>query len=363
MKSGPPELQLRGAGNLGQVGFTTMVAHTSASATPSEESAADLASAELARRMRTVEPSPELARLAAHSNRSVELHDSGQVAADSFLQVTFAQLSLPYLDPGASPFWERTNGTYRMTIQPGVLTAKDGSRRAVYPYGVVPRMFLIWLSTEVLRTQNQTISLGDSFESLMRNLGITSGGKQRRNAMEQLRRLLACSITVEKVVSHGDTWQATTARMNVADSFDLWFSGSDHAGHEPLSASTLTLGDTFYRAILESSLPLSSAVLRELRSVPMQIDIYVWLVHRMYRVQGESNVSWKQLQAQFGADYARLRDFKRRFLENLAVVRCYYPDSRVTDTPDGLILRKSKRHISSSGRPTRLSASPSRGAS
>jgi hypothetical protein len=329
-----------------------MVADTSRDSTPAEQPTPEMGSGELAQKLGTLTPSAELQRLVRHSNRFHDLNEAGDIKADSFLQVMFAQLSLPYRDPKGEPYWECTNGAFRMTIQPGILTAKDGSRRPCYPYGVVPRLFLIWLTTEVLQTKSQTVNLGKNLDTLIRNLGFTSGGNQRRKAMEQLRALLACSITVEKVTDHGDKWQSETVKLDVAESFSLWFSGSDDDGQEALPGSSLTLSESFYQAIMESSLPLSSSVLRELQSVPMQIDIYVWLVHRMVRVRKETNVSWAQLEQQFGANYRRRRDFVRDFKKNLQEVRCYYPDSRVVVTDDGLILRRSPHHVAAR-RPSR----------
>jgi hypothetical protein len=56
-------------------------------------------------------------------------------------------------------------------------------------------------------------------------------------------------------------------------------------------------------------------------------------------------VPWEALPNQFGADYGRLRDFKRKFLAHLAGVLHVYPAVRLSEQPAGLLLRPSTPHI------------------
>jgi hypothetical protein len=56
-------------------------------------------------------------------------------------------------------------------------------------------------------------------------------------------------------------------------------------------------------------------------------------------------IPWAALQTQFGADYSRPRDFKRRFLTHLADVLHVYPAARLSEQPTGLLLRPSPTHV------------------
>ncbi|MFQ5528466.1 MAG: pirin, partial [Thermoanaerobaculia bacterium] len=56
-------------------------------------------------------------------------------------------------------------------------------------------------------------------------------------------------------------------------------------------------------------------------------------------------IPWEALQIQFGADYGRLRDFKRKFLGHLADVLHVYPAVRLSAQPAGLLLRPSPTHL------------------
>ena len=51
------------------------------------------------------------------------------------------------------------------------------------------------------------------------------------------------------------------------------------------------------------------------------------------------------LQTQFGADYGRLRDFKRKFLGHLADVLRVYPAARLAEQQTGLLLKPSPTHL------------------
>ena len=55
--------------------------------------------------------------------------------------------------------------------------------------------------------------------------------------------------------------------------------------------------------------------------------------------------NWRALRSQFGCDYQRLGDFKRKLLVRLGDVLQVYPAARVSDMAAGLLLHPSKTHI------------------
>ena len=56
-------------------------------------------------------------------------------------------------------------------------------------------------------------------------------------------------------------------------------------------------------------------------------------------------VSWQALKNQFGPEYDRVRDFKRRFTQALQQAIAVYPDAKVTVDDNGLILQPSRPAI------------------
>lgn len=296
-------------------------------------------------------------KLMPHVERSIELLEQRRIRAGSYLPVDLAQLSLPYRDPKDVPFWQRENGGKKLIIEPALLPDKDGAIRRAFPFGSVPRLFLIWLTTEVKmqgKTHGQPIKveLGENLAEFMRNLGLgVDGTTQRRRVMDQMNRLVRARITVletKKTGSKEAGWSDEGRQLSVASGWHLWHAVDDQQGHAPLVGSYIEVSSEFAQAI-DRAVPLVTEILSALQTHPMRLDIYVWLVHRLYNLRSESHVSWHQLQQQFGANYRHLRQFRAAFEENLLVVRVYYPKSRVAVTKNGLILRPSKRHIPERG--------------
>jgi hypothetical protein len=82
-----------------------------------------------------------------------------------------------------------------------------------------------------------------------------------------------------------------------------------------------------------------------LKDSPLALDIYSWLTYRLSYLRRPCLIPWKTLQTQFGADYGRLRDFKRKFLAHLADVLRVYPSARLSEQPVGLLLLPSPTHL------------------
>jgi hypothetical protein len=77
----------------------------------------------------------------------------------------------------------------------------------------------------------------------------------------------------------------------------------------------------------------------------MVIDIYIWLAYRLHALKDDVEVSWLSLNAQFGAGYGRLRDFRTGFLHGLELALAVYPEARVSVEERGVVLRPSRPAI------------------
>ncbi|QDU21877.1 hypothetical protein [Urbifossiella limnaea] len=84
--------------------------------------------------------------------------------------------------------------------------------------------------------------------------------------------------------------------------------------------------------------------------------MYVWLAQRLHRVQpGRPQlVPWANLHDQFGQGYARVRDFRAKFLETLRQVTAVYPDARLTADEQGVTLEHSPPPVSGKSEPLLL---------
>lgn len=288
---------------------------------------------------------------------SVEDQAGDDVGELAYTPSVFAQLSLPYRNPGDVARWVRTNGLKTLTVRPGQwYDPRTGELREGYPYGVLPRLVVLWMATEAKRTQQRELVLGPSLTAFMGKL-ISGRDPDRRSRPgggptgsftrlgDQLRRMLTATVTILDRRDSGAVSEHRSAVFSFASESRLWWSQDVAAADQPLWDSTVTLSEPFYEAIASGAIPLPTEALVALRSrtsSPMALDIYVWLAHRLHRVKGSTPpIGWSDLAVQFGSDYKQVRQFKAQFLKELAHVLAVYPAARLDPGPKGLVLRHS----------------------
>ena len=137
------------------------------------------------------------------------------------------QCTLPHRDPGDVEHWGRRNGHLSLGIQRGWDLKLN--RPIGHPYGVIPRLLLLWITTEAVRTKSRRIELGPSLSAFMRELHLipsSTGGGKRSDATrlrEQMRRLFSAHISFQVNVDdphrHGVAW----LHMEIAPEGMLWW--------------------------------------------------------------------------------------------------------------------------------------------
>lgn len=247
-----------------------------------------------------------------------------------------AQLSLPYKDPGAVPEWVRKNNALTLTLTPGAITT-DGVRERKYPFGVIPRYLLTWITTEVVLTRSRQIELGSSLAAFLRTIGMNTSGASGRRAMDQLQRLAVANLNIEDTRQYTHGQRVRGENFNVASSYDLWF-GEQDPQQPALLPSTITLSERFYEETMRAPVKLDPRVLKVLAGSPMRVDMYTWMAFRTRDLRKASVVSWKQLAEQFGAEYKQPRQFKEAFKRNLREVAYFFPLGSFTVLDNGIKL-------------------------
>ena len=252
--------------------------------------------------------------------------------------------TLPHHQPKRHRF-ERVNGRHILRMR--------APQRVGLPYGSYPRLLLAYFTTGAVRTKNREIHLGTTPNDLARKLGLSPISGPRGTAprlQEQLRRLLHM-------------------RLEWKTSLDLAPRSSDSAfvtpggpllrltpwrrllPRRPTWRSHIVLGQDFFEEISRSAVPVDLRAIRQLQRSPLAIDLYVWLTYRMSYLKKPTLISWKSLEAQFGADYSRTRDFRHRALDHLEAIVRVYSRVRVSQTDTGLRLYPSAPHVLRSNRP------------
>lgn len=266
-----------------------------------------------------------------------------------YLTRLMTQCSLPYKDPGEVPSWGRRNGALSLTVQPGMVTEPDGTQRSLgYPFGVIPRMLITWLSTEAVRTRNRDLVLGSSMSDFMKQIGLAPVGG-RGGTIDRLHkqseRLFQASLSVRW---EGRGGEVVGGRMGVASTYRLWGSRGDSEA-TALFPSVVRLSADFFDEVIAHPVPIDLDALRLLRGSPLRIDIYCWLTYRMATLRRRTEIPMASLRAQFGSSNADTQNgraqFKRDFEKHLAQVLLVYRDARVESMRGGIVLYPSRTHV------------------
>ena len=117
---------------------------------------------------------------------------------------------------------------------------------------------------------------------------------------------------------------------------------------------SVRLDEGFYQSLIEHSLPLREAAIREISNRSMAIDLYIWLAYRLHILSSPVAVSWPALHGQFGEGYKEIRFFRRDILAPLRLALAVYPEAHV-----GPRARRGELHplsIASAGQRTQSAA-------
>ena len=270
---------------------------------------------------------------------NVEAQEAGTMA---FSARAMVMATLPYRDPGDIPYFGRENGGYTLFIEPGFDYRRKKSLG--YPYGNIPRLLLAWLTTEATRTKCKTLEMGKSLTNFLSQMGLSATGGKKGSiprVRNQLNRFFGSRFGCHY---HGPGREAAK-QFQVMVEKNYWWNPlqPDDSGQW---YSEIVLGDEFFQEIIARPVPLDLRVIRAIKKSPMALDIYAWLTYRMSYLKRKTTIPWRALALQFGSDFARLRDFKKSFLEQLAVVKLLYCHARFsTESVRGLTLYPSRPQV------------------
>lgn len=255
-----------------------------------------------------------------------------------YLHAVLCQVGMPRAATEAREFI-RESGLVSMKLEAGSLFNGQRFIRQPLPYGSRPRLVMVHITGEAVRTQRREIEIGDSIRDFMGRLGIPdSGGARGGYTMfkKQMMALAACRLTLGMRAGG----RAVTINTQPITRFEAWL--QPEGGQHSAWPGELQLSQEFFETLASHAVPLDPRALGVLKDSALALDIYTWLAHRLCRVEGQAKVSWRNLRDQFGQEYAAPKDFKRAFRLALRRVLTAYPDARVEEEPGGLLLKPSR---------------------
>lgn len=275
--------------------------------------------------------------------------DIGTEAPDraDFLHTVMCQVGLPRKKTESRTF-ERHSGHVSVLLEAGNLYNGREWVEQPLPYGTTPRLVMVHVSSEAIRTQQRSIEIGDSMRQFLTMLGMqTSGGERGGYTVlkRQMEALAACRLTLGM---HAQG-RVVTVDSKPFKRFEAWLQPSRHdSGQHTLWPGVLELSQEFFDTLQYHAVPLDYRALSALKHSALALDVYTWLAHRLCRVKslGGVRLSWENLREQFGQEYRASKDFKKEFRAVLRQVRVVYPDARLDEVAGGLVLYPSRPPLS-----------------
>jgi hypothetical protein len=274
---------------------------------------------------------------------------------NDFLHTVMCQVGMPRRSTEARTF-ERTSGHLSIQLEAGKLWNGREWIQQPLPYGTTPRLVMVHVSSEAIRTQSRRVDVGDSMRQFLLKLGMGDGGGPRGGytaIRKQVEALAACRLTI----GMQEQGKVVTVDAKPIRKFEAWL---HHDGsQQTLWPGVMELHSEFYETLASHAVPLDYRALAALRHSALALDIYTWLAHRLCRINQPSGVmlSWQNLREQFGQEYADNRDFKREFKDVLRQVTVVYPTARIAEVDGGLRLYESPPPIAKTSVAFSLAAS------
>jgi hypothetical protein len=253
----------------------------------------------------------------------------------SFLHSALCAMSLPVRRPTdeTAPII-RQDGQYTLAITPRpVLQLIDGQQQMKVlgvPYGSLPRLVLIHIMTEAVRTRSRHIVLGSSFTDWMRRMGFRTVSYGPRGSAtlirQQLDRLLACEWMI-RWDNQNDKGDQEFAVKEVKLTNEYIGTNGRNGGF----SREILLTEGFFEHLREHAVPLDENAIRQLRDSATSLDLYTWLSYRLPRItKGRPTLlSWSQLAVHFGNEGNNIRKFRQTIRDAWdRQVSAVYPEAK-----------------------------------
>ncbi len=261
-------------------------------------------------------------------DRLLSIHDLPQ--EHTFLPASLAMATLPYVDPGPAVLeWRRRAFDFELYIR----AHSDYG----LPFGVYPRLLMMWLTNEIKRSGKRVIKLGRSYYAFLLALKIQPKGKARILFTNQANRLLLSAIMYERRSEK----RRDHVSAEIATRYSTWW----NVNFPETPDAEITVGEVFFEHVMKHAFPLDIRIIDAIRRSPLALDLYAWLTFRYYTLKSETRVPWPSLQKQFGTETDASRLFKARCCKYLELIKCAYRGARFKTTPDHLILYPSPTSV------------------
>jgi len=217
------------------------------------------------------------------------------------------------------------------------------------PYGPKPRLALIHINGEAIRTQNPQIEIGRSCAEFLRRIGLPDqDGRTYSLFKKQMMALAATELSLGFTTPN----EAITINARPIKEFRAWITNNDH--QTSLWPGELTLSRDYFDSLLSHAVPLDPRALGALSHSALALDVYAFLARRLHELDKVVRVPFVSFKEQFGQEYANDKDFKKEFLSATKQVLAVYPNAKIKQVTGGLMLSPSHPPIKTASKSTRI---------
>jgi hypothetical protein len=236
--------------------------------------------------------------------------------------------------------WSRKNGDLTLSIKAGV--NEETGKSYGLPYGIIPRLLLVWIVTEIIRTKSRRLELGNHLADFLAALGLnaengTGKRSDARRAREQMEKLFHSTISFNYFLKGEGRSGKVWINMQVAPKGVFWWSDKDPEKNA-LWGSWIEVSEDFFKAVMKAPNPLDIRVLRHIKDSSLGIDLYTILNREAFRAMKDDKprfLAWEWLHEQTGNEYRRLCDFRRDALVQVEAILAVH---------SGLIIKPQRGH-------------------
>lgn len=237
----------------------------------------------------------------------------------------------------------------RAVLQMGTMPDLDDEHATPIPlpFGSRARLLLMFAMTEAKRTRSPVVSLGSTFNEFCHSAGIAPTGPNIRSVKTQLYRLANTWVRIKHPSSGGLDPRQQYFLFNRV----VFIQESRSDGRQlTLFPQQMEFNHAIFKAIEDTAFPLDLDAFKALKRSPRQMDLYLFLVYRLFRLsisrQPTARIGWDGLISQFTQDGAERRSFRQKFERDVRkVIDVAYPTARVRLDDDGLLMAPSKLAI------------------
>lgn len=204
------------------------------------------------------------------------------------------------------------------------------------PYGAKPRLALLYINGQAIKTQSQEIDIGRSYADFCSKLGLSKGGRAFYELKKQMTALAAARMTFGFTQPEGI---ASTLDVKPIKRFDAWITKEEK--QPSLWPAVLHLDEEYLKSLIEHAVPLPFDTISSLRDSALSLDLLAFFARRLHTLERPVRVPYVLFKEQFGQEYKDLKPFKAKFLKAVRDVKGTYTAASIEQVTGGLLLKPS----------------------